>query len=131
MYECDNVVNYAAAEFLREGGSTLLFLPIAHVFGRMIQIGALTAGLHLAHCQDVTKLPQDLQSFKPTLVLAVPRIFERIYNGAEAKAIEGGKGKIFAQAVDVAVKYSQGIESGKISACLVGSEMCIRDRVIA
>ncbi len=118
MYECDNVVNYAAAEFLREGGSTLLFLPIAHVFGRMIQIGALTAGLHLAHCQDVTKLPQDLQSFKPTLVLAVPRIFERIYNGAEAKAIEGGKGKIFTLAVDVAVKYSQGIESGKISASL-------------
>ena len=49
MSECDNVVGYASDVFLKEGGSTLLFLPIAHVFGRMIQIGSLTAGLHLAH----------------------------------------------------------------------------------
>ena len=69
----------------------------------MVQIGAITAGLHLAHCSDITKLPADLGTFKPTFVLAVPRIFEKIFNGAEAKAEAAGKGKIFHKAVAVAV----------------------------
>ena len=115
MSECDNVVGYASDVFLKEGGSTLLFLPIAHVFGRMIQIGSLTAGLHLAHCGDINRLPQDLASFKPTLVLAVPRIFEKVYNSAQTKAEDTGKGKIFAKATEIAIAYSQGIDSKKIS----------------
>ena len=77
LSECGNVVNGASDLFLKPGGSTLLFLPVAHVFGRMVQIGSITAGLHLAHCSDLTKLPADLASFKPTFVLAVPRIFEK------------------------------------------------------
>ncbi|MEI6294640.1 MAG: AMP-dependent synthetase/ligase [Actinomycetes bacterium] len=113
--ECSNVVLYARVEFLKPGGSTLLFLPIAHVFGRMIQFGAIHAGLHLAHCGDITRLPQDLASFKPTLVLAVPRIFEKVYNSAETKAHEAGKSKIFKKAVDIAVEYSEGLDSGSIS----------------
>jgi len=113
--ECSNVVLYARGEFLKPGGSTLLFLPIAHVFGRMIQFGAIHAGLHLAHCGDITRLPQDLASFKPTLVLAVPRIFEKVYNSAETKAHEAGKSKIFKKAVDIAVEYSEGLDSGSIS----------------
>ena len=115
MSECDNVVGYASDVFLKEGGSTLLFLPIAHVFGRMIQIGSLTAGLHLAHCGDINRLPQDLASFKPTLVLAVPRIFEKVYNSAQTKAEDTGKGKIFAKATEIAIAYSQGIDSKRIS----------------
>ena len=95
LSECGNVVNGASDLFLKPGGSTLLFLPVAHVFGRMVQIGAITAGLHLAHCSDITKLPTDLGTFKPTFVLAVPRIFEKIFNGAEAKAEAAGKGKYF------------------------------------
>ena len=113
--ECTNVVLYARVEFLKPGGSTLLFLPIAHVFGRMIQFGAIHAGLHLAHCQDINRLPQDLGTFKPTLVLAVPRIFEKVYNSAETKALEGGKSKIFKKAVEVAVAYSEGIDSESIT----------------
>ena len=112
--ECTNVVQYAQTEFLRPGGSTLLFLPIAHVFGRMIQFGAIYAGLHLAHCGDINRLPQDLGTFKPTLVLAVPRIFEKVYNGAENRAIEAGKGKIFKKAVEVAVAYSQALDERSI-----------------
>ena len=108
LSECGNVVNAAADLFLKPGGSTLLFLPIAHVFGRMVEIGAIHAGLHLAHCSDpVGRLQTDLASFQPTFVLAVPRIFEKIYNGAEAKAIAAGKGKIFKKAAEVAVAYSQ------------------------
>ena len=113
--ECSNVVLYARDEFLKPGGSTLLFLPVAHVFGRMIQFGAIYAGLHLAHCGDINRLPKDLGTFKPTLVLAVPRIFEKIYNSAENKAQETGKLKIFKKAVDTAVLYSEGIDSGTIS----------------
>jgi long-chain acyl-CoA synthetase len=115
LAECGNVVNGASDLFLKPGGSTLLFLPIAHVFGRMVQIGAITAGLHLAHCGDITRLPADLASFKPTFVLAVPRIFEKIYNGAESRAESAGKGKIFHKAAEVAIAYSEGLDSKKIS----------------
>jgi long-chain acyl-CoA synthetase len=118
LSECGNVVNGASDLFLKPGGSTLLFLPVAHVFGRMVQIGAITAGLHLAHCGDITRLPADLASFKPTFVLAVPRIFEKIYNGGEAKAEAAGKGKIFAKAAAVAIAYSQGLDTKKISPML-------------
>ena len=80
LSECGNVVNGAADLFLKPNGSTLLFLPVAHVFGRMVQIGAIYAGLHMAHCADVQgRLMQDLASFKPTFVLAVPRIFAVSY----------------------------------------------------
>ena len=118
LAECGNVVNGASDLFLKPGGSTLLFLPVAHVFGRMVQIGSITAGLHLAHCSDLTKLPADLASFKPTFVLAVPRIFEKIYNGAEAKADAAGKGKIFHKAAEVAIAYSRALDSKKISPLL-------------
>jgi len=119
LSECGNVVQAASDLFLKPGASTLLFLPVAHVFGRMIQIGSVAAGLHMAHCSDpVGRLPLDLASFKPTFVLAVPRIFEKVYNGAEAKADAAGKGKIFRKAADVAIAYSKAIESGKISPSL-------------
>ena len=129
MSECANVVLYARVEFLRPGGSTLLFLPIAHVFGRMIQFGAIHAGLHLAHCQDINRLPQDLGTFKPTLVLAVPRIFEKVYNSAENKAHEGGKSKIFKKAVDVAVAYSEAIDREKFSLQLRAAHLLF-DRLV-
>jgi long-chain acyl-CoA synthetase len=119
LSECGNVVQGANDLFLKPGGSTLLFLPVAHVFGRMVQIGSVAAGLHMAHCSDpIGRLPIDLASFKPTFVLAVPRIFEKVYNGAEAKAEAAGKGKIFRKAADIAIEYSRGIESGKISPAL-------------
>ena len=119
LSECGNVVQGASDLFLKPGGSTLLFLPVAHVFGRMVQIGAITAGLHLAHCSDpVGRLLPDLQSFKPTFVLAVPRIFEKVYNGAEAKAEAAGKGKIFRKAAAIAVEYSENIDAKKFKPLL-------------
>lgn len=119
LAECGNVVQGANDLFLKPGGSTLLFLPVAHVFGRMVQIGAINAGLHMAHCSDpVGRLTADLASFKPTFVLAVPRIFEKIYNGAEAKAEAAGKGEIFRKAAAVAIAYSEGIDTKKISLSL-------------
>ena len=81
----------------------------------MVQIGAVHAGLHMAHCSDPAgRLPIDLASFKPTFVLAVPRIFEKIYNGAEARAEAGGKGNIFRKAAAVAIAYSEALDHGRI-----------------
>ena len=115
LSECSNVVMGAADLFMKPGGSTLLFLPVAHVFGRMVQIGSIRAGLHLAHCSDVLgRLSTDLASFKPTFVLAVPRIFEKVFNGAEAKATAGGKGAIFAKAANTAIEYSQALDKGSV-----------------
>jgi long-chain acyl-CoA synthetase len=119
LSECGNVVQGASELFLKPGGSTLLFLPVAHVFGRMVQIGAISSGLHMAHCSDpVGRLPMDLASFKPTFVLAVPRIFEKIYNGAEAKAEAAGKGDIFRKAAAVAIAYSEALDRKKVSPIL-------------
>ena len=119
LAECGNVVQGASDLFLKPGGSTLLFLPVAHVFGRMVQIGAINSGLHLAHCSDpLGRLPIDLASFKPTFVLAVPRIFEKIYNGAEARAEAAGKGKIFKKAAETAVAYSEAMDKKRISPLL-------------
>ena len=119
LAECGNVVQGASDLFLKPGGSTLLFLPVAHVFGRMVQIGAISAGLHLAHCSDpVGRLPMDLASFKPTFVLAVPRIFEKIYNGAEARAEAAGKGNIFRKAAEVAIAYSESLDKKSVSPLL-------------
>ncbi len=119
LSECGNVVQGASELFLKPGGSTLLFLPVAHVFGRMVQIGSISAGLHMAHCSDpVGRLPMDLASFKPTFVLAVPRIFEKIYNGAEARAEAAGKGKIFRKAAEVAIAYSEALDKKSMSPIL-------------
>jgi long-chain acyl-CoA synthetase len=92
--------------------STLLFLPLAHVFARVIEVGTLEAGIVLGHCQDMNDLLPDLASFQPTFVLAVPRVFEKVYNGAEAKAAGEGKGKIFGRAAATAVAYSEARDSG-------------------
>ncbi|HEY7278331.1 MAG TPA: AMP-dependent synthetase/ligase [Trebonia sp.] len=91
--------------------STLLFLPLAHVFARVIEVGTIEAGIVLGHCQDMDDLLPDLSSFQPTFVLAVPRVFEKVYNGAEAKATAEGKGKIFARAASAAVAYSESLDA--------------------
>jgi long-chain acyl-CoA synthetase len=119
LAECGNVAQGAPDLFMKPNGSTLLFLPVAHVFGRMVQIGAVSSGLHMAHCGDpATRLAIDLTSFKPTFILAVPRIFEKIYNGSEAHAESGGKGAIFRRAAAVAIAYSQALDKGNISLSL-------------
>ena len=94
--------------------STLLFLPIAHVFGRVIEIGALANGCLLGHTGDVRNLLADLAEFKPTFVLAVPRVFEKVYNTAKQRAHADGKGKIFDRAESVAISYSEALDSGRM-----------------
>jgi long-chain acyl-CoA synthetase len=94
--------------------STLLFLPIAHVFGRVIEIGAIASGTTLGHTADVKNLLADLAAFKPTFVLSVPRVFEKVYNTAKQRAHADGKGKIFDLAERVAIRFSEANERGKV-----------------
>jgi long-chain acyl-CoA synthetase len=96
----------------RQGGSTLLFLPLAHVFARLIQCGTVATRTKLGHTADVKNLLADLATFRPTFVLSVPRVFEKVYNGAKQKANAAGKGAIFDRAEQVAVEYSEALDSG-------------------
>ncbi len=95
------------------GASTVLFLPTAHVFARFIAILNVHAGVKTGHEPDTTKLLAALGSFKPTYLLAVPRVFEKVYNSAEQKAEAGGKGKIFRAAAAVAVEHSRRQQEGE------------------
>ena len=88
--------------------STLLFLPLAHVFARVIQIGCLEGGCVLGHAPDVSALLPDLASMRPSFILAVPRVFEKVYNGAEQQALASAvKGPIFRSAARTAIAWSQ------------------------
>ena len=94
-----------------EDGGTLLFLPLAHVFARIIEVGCIEAGVVLGHCADLNELLPALAAFRPTFVLAVPRVFEKVYNGAEQKAASERKGAIFSRAARTAIAYSQALDS--------------------
>ena len=98
--------------FEPDDAATLLFLPLAHVFGRMIGVAVVLAAVRTGHT-DVARVSKDLPTFKPTFVLAVPRVFERIYDSAQRKAAAGGKERIFAKATDTAIAYSQALEHGR------------------
>jgi long-chain acyl-CoA synthetase len=112
MFEVDNVVQGMPEVFLRPGASTLLFLPLAHVFGRIIQLGSIRARVRMGHAPDVKNLLPDLQSFQPTFLLAVPRVFEKVFNSAQQKATAEGKGNIFNTAAGVAIEYSRSLDHG-------------------
>ncbi len=102
------------ADFFNQQTSTLLFLPIAHVFGRVIEIGAIATGCTLGHTADVTNLLDDLAAFQPTFVLAVPRVFEKVYNSAKQKAHGDRKGAIFDRAESVAIGYSKALDAKRV-----------------
>ncbi|MGI9196367.1 MAG: AMP-dependent synthetase/ligase [Candidatus Nanopelagicales bacterium] len=112
MFEVDNVVAGMPELFKVPGASTLLFLPLAHVFGRIIQLGAIRAGTRLGHAPDVKTLLPDLQSFQPTFLLAVPRVFEKVFNSAQQRATAEGKGNIFNTAAQTAIDYSKALDNG-------------------
>ncbi|MFT4125186.1 MAG: AMP-dependent synthetase/ligase [Gordonia sp. (in: high G+C Gram-positive bacteria)] len=95
-----------------EGKSTLLFLPLAHVFARVVAVGCVENGVVLGHTSDIKNLVADLGVFQPHYVLSVPRVFEKVFNTAEQKAYDGGKGKIFDLATDTAIAYSKALDTG-------------------
>ena len=112
MALAENCVERLGSVVSVEGASTLLFLPLAHVFARFIEVLCVAAGARMGHSADIKNLLADFGTFKPTFILSVPRVFEKIYNSAEQKATAEGKGKIFHAAADVASAWSEAQDKG-------------------
>jgi long-chain acyl-CoA synthetase len=110
--------------------STMLFLPLAHVFARIIEVGCLESGIVLGHSADITALLPDLATFRPTFVLAVPRVFEKVYNGAEQKAVSEGRGAIYVRAAKVAVAYSRALDDPKGPPLLLKAQHAVFDKLV-
>ncbi|MDD7932938.1 AMP-dependent synthetase/ligase [Actinomycetospora straminea] len=100
------------SDLMQPGNSTLLFLPLAHIFARVIQCAAMEYRYVIGHFADTKKLTTELPRFRPDFLLSVPRVFEKVYNGAKAKAHNEGKGRIFDMAEATAVSYSESLDTG-------------------
>jgi long-chain acyl-CoA synthetase len=116
MFETDTVIERWEPVFHSKRGdeaATLLFLPLAHVFGRMVQVAAVRGRVRFGHQPQLnaTALLPDLAAFRPTFFLAVPYIFEKVFNAARRKAEKEGRAGPFEKAVEVAVKYADAMEA--------------------
>ncbi|SCL32784.1 long-chain acyl-CoA synthetase [Micromonospora rhizosphaerae] len=95
-------------ELLHPGASTVLFLPLAHVFARLIQVGIVCTRATMVHSAD--GVLEQLRKYRPTFILAVPRVFEKMYNAARQKADDAHRGWLFTVADAVAVRYSRAMD---------------------
>ncbi|MBO9520753.1 MAG: long-chain fatty acid--CoA ligase [Nocardioidaceae bacterium] len=115
--------------FDTEGAATLLFLPLAHVFARIIQVGCVKARVRMGHSADIKNLLDDFEAFRPTFILAVPRVFEKVFNTASQRAVADGKGRIFNRAAEVAMAWSRGLETGRTSLA-VKAQHAVFDKLV-
>ena len=108
----------------------LLFLPLAHVLGRFVEIAIICspAGV-LGHAPDVKNLVTDLASFRPTFVVAVPRVFEKIYNAADARST-GAKQKVFRLAAKTAIAYSRALDTPDGPSRGLRAQRAVFDRLV-
>src|SRR6266516_3608815 len=113
-----------------ENPGTLLFLPLAHVFARIIQVGCIEGGIVLGHCGDLTALLPALAAFRPTFILAVPRVFEKVYNTAEQMAVSEKKGAIFSRAADAAIAYSRALDAPGRPSFGLRAQHAVFDRLV-
>lgn len=95
----------------QDGATALMFLTLAHSLARLVEVAFVKAGVVMGFCPDTTKLVKLIGTLKPTLLLAVPRVYEKVYNSAEQKAAAGGKVKIFRWAAAQAVEYSKALQT--------------------
>ena len=119
----------AMSDIVNTRSSTLLFITTAHIFARYISVLAVSGGVKIGHQADTKQLLPSLGSFKPTFLLAVPRVFEKVYNSAEQKAESGGKGAIFRKAAQTAVAYSQALDRGHVPFAL-RAQFAVFDRLV-
>ena len=122
---------FAESEIANSRNSSILFLPLAHVLARLIQVLALDAGLVIGHSPNIKNLAADLDSFKPTMLLVVPRVFEKVYEGAMAKAAKGGKFNkaLFERSTDIAVRWSQAKVEGRVPVKLA-AQYALYDKLV-
>ncbi|MFD7921771.1 AMP-dependent synthetase/ligase [Streptomyces sp. NPDC059740] len=109
--ECGNAIERLAPLFRTDESSILLFLPAAHVFGRLVEVASVMAPIKLGHVPDARQLTEELAAFRPTLLLGVPRVFEKVYNAARTKAESEGRGRLFDRAAETAVAYSRALDT--------------------
>ncbi len=114
IWVCEQVES-AASDFFQQGERTLLFLPLAHIFARMIQVACIRSGVKLGFSTGIPQLVDELGIYQPTFLLSVPRVFEKVFNGAQQRAHSEGKGKIFDKAAAVAEDFSRQSTEGKVS----------------
>jgi long-chain acyl-CoA synthetase len=114
MFELGVAVDELHELFDADDSSTLLFLPLAHVFDRIIQVGAVKSRTRLGHSADIKNLVADLGEFKPSFILAVPRVFEKVFNTASQRATADGRGRIFDRAADTAIAYSRALDGKRV-----------------
>ncbi|CAB4705044.1 MAG: AMP-binding protein [Actinobacteria bacterium] len=114
MFELGVATDELERLFETDGASTLLFLPLAHVFARIIQVGCVKSRTRLGHSADIKGLLPDLQAFRPSFILAVPRVFEKVFNTASQRAAADGRGAIFDRAAETAIAYSRGLDKGRV-----------------
>lgn len=122
---------FVESEIANPRNSSILFLPLAHVLARLIQVLALDAGLVIGHSPNIKNLAADLDSFKPTMLLVVPRVFEKVYEGAKAKAEKGGSlnKALFDRSVDIAIAWSKAKVAGHVSFKLA-AQYALYDRLV-
>jgi long-chain acyl-CoA synthetase len=109
---------------------TLLFLPLAHVFARLIEVACVEGGIVLGHCGDTNALLPALASFRPTFILAVPRVFEKVYNSAEQRADREHRGAIFGRAAEVAIAYSRALDTPGRPGFALRAQHALFDRLV-
>ncbi|QWF77941.1 AMP-dependent synthetase/ligase [Amycolatopsis sp. CA-230715] len=101
-----------ADEVLTEDASLLLFLPLAHVLTRLAQFAAVRAGTVVAHTSDFQSVAADLATFRPTAVLAVPQVFDKLYRTAARQAATAGHARVFRSAARIAIAHSRSLDTG-------------------
>jgi long-chain acyl-CoA synthetase len=116
-------------EIFTPDGSTLMFLPLAHILARVVQVGCVTRGVKIGFSTGIAQLVPELGMLKPTWVFAVPRVFEKVFNAAQGKAGSGAQRKIFDRAVDVAVEYSKQSIAGSVK-WHVKAEHALYDKLV-
>ncbi|WP_028477247.1 long-chain fatty acid--CoA ligase [Nocardia sp. CNY236] len=112
LYAESAAARAALHNFVAEGRKTLMFLPLAHIFARIIGLTAFEAKVIVAHTADWSTLVEQFASFKPDFILSVPRVFEKVFNSAKQKAYDDGKGKIFDAAASTAIAWSEAVDNG-------------------
>jgi long-chain acyl-CoA synthetase len=130
MVELGVAVEELPELFEPEDASTLLFLPLAHVLARIIQIGAVKKAARIGHSADIRNLVDDLGEFQPTFILAVPRVFEKVFNTASQRATSEGRGRIFDMAARTAVSYSEARDRRRGPGPLLRLRHALFDRLV-
>ncbi|MGD9620943.1 MAG: long-chain fatty acid--CoA ligase [Mycolicibacterium sp.] len=128
LYETRGATEFFPS-LLHKGERLLVFLPLAHVLARALSMTAVANGVTVGYTSDIKNLVPMFGQFKPTVIVSVPRVFEKVYNTAELNAQDSGKGAIFAMAAQTAIEWSQALDAGG-PGILLRAKHAVFDRLV-